>query len=100
MDRWAGGRLAAVDGAVRQLTLNIGATRGKKPGKSLFDPVPLLGLRDRRIKASISSDDAAALIGLSNRAHYHKIEKGIVRLDICRARVLAEALGCSIENLF
>jgi transcriptional regulator with XRE-family HTH domain len=59
---------------------------------------PLSGLRERRVFRRITQTDLAALIGV-NQSHYRQIERGDVRLDVHRAKLLADRLECSIEDL-
>lgn len=80
----------------------MAAKRGRPAGKAVpmaWPPVPLLGLRARRLAAGVSQETAGQWLGC-NKAMYGKLELGTVRLDICRARVLAQRLGCNIESLF
>lgn len=59
---------------------------------------PLAGLRERRIFHCMTQTEMADEIGV-NQSHYRQIENGGVRLDVHRARKLADKLGCTIEQL-
>lgn len=59
---------------------------------------PLWGLRDRREFRHITQTEMGVVIGV-NQSHYRQIEVGIVRLDVHRAKLLADRLGCSIDEL-
>lgn len=59
----------------------------------------LRGLKERRTFRRHSQGEAGAVIGV-NQSHYRRIETGQVRLDIDRAKKLADWLECSIEDLF
>lgn len=73
--------------------------RGRPAGPAKPMPiVPLNGLHVRRKAKGYSLEAIGALIGV-NKAHMGKIEKGIVRLDIVRAAVIANHLGCDIGSL-
>jgi transcriptional regulator with XRE-family HTH domain len=61
--------------------------------------VKLEGLKRRRTSARVSLESAGAWIGVSKQ-HFSKLEAGSSPLDIQRARVIAERLGCTIEGLF
>lgn len=69
-----------------------------KPDNQAGRP-PLAGLSERRKAAGISQKDAGAWNGVTkqNQAHW---ESGRTPLDIHRARVIADRLGCPIEGLF
>lgn len=58
----------------------------------------LAGLRERRMFRRLTARELGDVIGV-NQSHYSQIERGGVRLDIHRAKLLAEKLGCSIEEL-
>jgi transcriptional regulator with XRE-family HTH domain len=59
---------------------------------------PLAGLRERRLFRRLTQVELAGTIGV-NQSHYRQIETGGVRLDVHRAKMLADKLGCSIEEL-
>jgi transcriptional regulator with XRE-family HTH domain len=59
---------------------------------------PLKGLHARREFRGLTQDAMGAMIAVS-QSHYRRFETGEVRLDIHRAKTLADALGCSIEEL-
>ena len=59
---------------------------------------PLKGLMMRREFHNMTQGQAGVLIGVS-QSHYRKVELGETRLDVHRAKKLAEALDCSIEDL-
>lgn len=59
---------------------------------------PLNGLREKRIFRGLTQAAAATVIGV-NQSHYRKIETGEVRLDLIRAKKLADWLDCSLEEL-
>jgi transcriptional regulator with XRE-family HTH domain len=60
--------------------------------------MPLNGLRERRIFRGFTQQQAADVIGVG-QSHYRQIEVGGVRLDVHRAKKLADWLECSIEDL-
>lgn len=59
---------------------------------------PLHGLEAKREFRNITQKDMGALIGVT-QSHYRQFEKGVIRLDVQRAKVLAEALECTIDEL-
>lgn len=59
---------------------------------------PLLGLKEKRVFRNITQADMGAIISVT-QSHYRQFEEGIVRLDVQRAKKLADALECSIEEL-
>jgi transcriptional regulator with XRE-family HTH domain len=59
---------------------------------------PLDGLKERRLFRQFTQQDMADTIGV-NQSHYRQIESGGVRLDVHRAKKLADKLECSIEGL-
>jgi transcriptional regulator with XRE-family HTH domain len=59
---------------------------------------PLNGLRERRTFRKMTQGDLADVIGV-NQSHYRQFETGGVRLDVYRAKKLADALECSIDDL-
>lgn len=59
---------------------------------------PLRGLRERRIFRRLNQQDLAEVIGVT-QSHYRQFEVGNVRLDVHRAKLLADVLSCSIEEL-
>lgn len=59
---------------------------------------PLLGLREKRIFRNITQGDMGHVIGVT-QSHYRQFEEGIIRLDVQRAKKLARALECSIDEL-
>lgn len=59
---------------------------------------PLNGLREKRVFRQIVQQELADLIGVS-QSHYRQFEAGGVRLDIFRAKKLAEHLECTIDEL-
>ncbi|WP_243455983.1 helix-turn-helix transcriptional regulator [Sphingosinicella sp. BN140058] len=74
-------------------------SRGRPRGPAKpFVPIPLRGLRALRIEASLTLENVGALLDV-NRAHYRKFETGAVRLDINRAKILADYFGVPIEGL-
>lgn len=58
----------------------------------------LAGLREKRIFRQMSQQQAANILGMT-QSHYRQIEAGVVRLDIHRAKKLADAFDCTIEDL-
>jgi transcriptional regulator with XRE-family HTH domain len=61
-------------------------------------PNPLYGLKERREFRRLSQTEIGQLIGV-NQSHYRRLENGEVRLDIIRAKLLADYFNCSIEEL-
>lgn len=59
---------------------------------------PLAGLREKREFRDISQTDMAKVIGVT-QSHYRQIELGVTRLDVHRAKKLADHLGCVIDEL-
>jgi transcriptional regulator with XRE-family HTH domain len=59
----------------------------------------LEGLKRRRLAAGIGLTEAGGWLGVTKQ-HFAKLEAGASPLDISRARIVAERLGCSIEALF
>lgn len=59
---------------------------------------PLRGLRVRRVFRRLTQQELADLISI-NQSHYRQFESGHVRLDVRRAKVLADYLSCKIEDL-
>jgi transcriptional regulator with XRE-family HTH domain len=59
---------------------------------------PLLGLRERRLFRHLTQQELAEEIDV-NQSHYRQMETGGVRLDVHRAKKLAEKLDCSIDEL-
>jgi transcriptional regulator with XRE-family HTH domain len=59
---------------------------------------PLNGLRERRVFRGLNQKQAGDLIGVG-QSHYRQFETGHVRLDIQRAKKLADAFDCTIEEL-
>lgn len=59
---------------------------------------PLNGLRERRLFRGITQTEMADEIDV-NQSHYRQIETGNVRLDIYRAKKLADKLDCIIDEL-
>jgi DNA-binding XRE family transcriptional regulator len=59
---------------------------------------PLNGLRERRIFRHLNQADAGRIVG-AGQSHYRQFESGHVRLDIHRAKKLADAFDCTIEDL-
>jgi transcriptional regulator with XRE-family HTH domain len=59
---------------------------------------PLYGLREKRIFRCLTQADLGAVIG-TTQSHYRQIEEGIIRLDVHRAKKLAEHLECTIDEL-
>jgi transcriptional regulator with XRE-family HTH domain len=58
----------------------------------------LKGMRRLRRERELSGEVMGAAIGV-NKSHYGKLESGKVRLDIHRAKILADKLGVQIEAL-
>lgn len=56
------------------------------------------GLRERRIFRGLTQQELADVIGV-NQSHYRQFETGGVRLDVHRAKLLADRLECRIEGL-
>jgi transcriptional regulator with XRE-family HTH domain len=56
------------------------------------------GLRERRLFRNITQVECAELIGVT-QSHYRQFETGNVRLDVHRAKKLADLLECRIEDL-
>jgi transcriptional regulator with XRE-family HTH domain len=59
---------------------------------------PLNGLRERRIFRGLNQKEAGAIIGVG-QSHYRQFETGHVRLDIQRAKLLADKFDCTMEEL-
>lgn len=59
---------------------------------------PLLGLRERRRFYHLTQAEAGKVIGVT-QSHYRQFEEGIIRLDVHRAKLLANRLRCSIDEL-
>lgn len=59
---------------------------------------PLDGLRERRLFRGITQVEMANAID-TTQSHYRMIETGNVRLDVYRAKILADKLDCHIEEL-
>jgi transcriptional regulator with XRE-family HTH domain len=59
---------------------------------------PLNGLRERRLFRNMNQADAGRIIGVG-QSHYRQFESGHVRLDIQRAKKLADAFDCAMEDL-
>lgn len=59
---------------------------------------PLRGLRERRLFRNMNQADAGRIIGVG-QSHYRQFESGHVRLDLQRAKKLADAFDCSLEEL-
>lgn len=59
---------------------------------------PLKGLLSRREFRGMTQVDAGKAIGVT-QSHYRQIELGNVRLDIYRAKILADLFDCHIEDL-
>jgi transcriptional regulator with XRE-family HTH domain len=58
---------------------------------------PLIGLQNRREFRNLTQ--AALADGICSQSQLNKFEKGAVRLDVHRAKRIAERLGCSIDEL-
>lgn len=61
-------------------------------------PNPLNGLKERREFRRLSQTEVGEVIGV-NQSHYRRLENGEVRIDVIRAKKLADYFGCSIEDL-
>jgi transcriptional regulator with XRE-family HTH domain len=59
---------------------------------------PLDGLRERRTFRRLTQTHMAEVLGV-NQSHYRQFENGMTRLDIHRAKKLADYFGCAIEDL-
>ena len=59
---------------------------------------PLNGLREKRIFRDVSQITIANLIGVT-QSHYRQMEVGITRLDVHRAKKIADYFDCSIDEL-
>lgn len=59
---------------------------------------PLRGLKEKRVFRNLTQKDGGDVIGVS-QSHYRQLEEGIVRLDVHRAKKLADWLECPIEEL-
>lgn len=59
---------------------------------------PLRGLRAKREFRGLTQADVGAIIGVS-QSHYRQFEQGIVRLDVQRAKLIATAFECTIDEL-
>jgi transcriptional regulator with XRE-family HTH domain len=59
---------------------------------------PLEGLKERRLFRNFTQQDMADEIAV-NQSHYRQFESGGVRLDVHRAKKLADKLDCSIDEL-
>lgn len=59
---------------------------------------PLAGLKAARLERGLSGEAMGAAIGVT-KSHYGKIESGGLRLDVRRAKVLADKLGIQMESL-
>jgi transcriptional regulator with XRE-family HTH domain len=58
----------------------------------------LNGLKEKRVFRGLTQSAGAKIVGVT-QSHYRKFESGEVRLDIQRAKLLADWLGCSMEEL-
>lgn len=59
---------------------------------------PLAGLKARRTAAGVTQEAAGAWIGVTKQG-FAKLEVGSSPLDIRRARIISERLGCAMEAL-
>jgi len=59
---------------------------------------PLKGLVARRRRRDITQAEAGSWIGMSKQ-QMSMVESGRARLDLKRGRILAERLGCTMEEL-
>ena len=66
--------------------------------KSTPKSPPLLGLRERRLFHNKTQGQMGEVIDVS-QSHYRQFEEGTVRLDVHRAKKLADVLDCRIEDL-
>nr|WP_083762067.1 helix-turn-helix transcriptional regulator [Syntrophothermus lipocalidus] len=57
-------------------------------------------LRDLRKSKGISAKHMADLLGLVTKAAYYKKESGMTRFTLHEARIIAQRLGTSIDELF
>jgi len=57
-------------------------------------------LRELRKSKGISAKDMAELLGLGTKAAYYKKESGMTRFTLYEARLIAERLGTTIDQLF
>lgn len=62
------------------------------------EKLPLKGLYEKRKFRGMTQLEAGLLIGVT-QSHYRMFETGKVRLDVRRAKQLADAFGCPIEEL-
>lgn len=62
------------------------------------DTVTLQGLRAIREERSLSQEAVARLANLSSQ-HVSRLERGLYSATLTTARALAEALGCTIDEL-
>lgn len=58
----------------------------------------LIGLEQRREFHCLTQQNMADLIGCT-QSQYAKFESGKIRLDVHRAAILADRLGCHVEEL-
>lgn len=58
---------------------------------------PLRGLQSRREFRNMTQ--AALADGICSQSQLNKFEKGAVRLDVYRAKLIAERLDCTIDEL-
>lgn len=71
--------------------------RGRPVGSGKkFEPVPLPGLTHWRVHFGETRLTAGERIGV-NASHMRKLELGTVRLDLARAKVLADAYSVPVE---
>lgn len=57
-------------------------------------------LRAIRNMACVSAKEMAELLGLKTEAAYYKKESGVIRISIEEAKLIANKLGMSIEDIF
>jgi transcriptional regulator with XRE-family HTH domain len=59
---------------------------------------PLEGMREKRLFRDLTQTDMGKLIK-TTQSHYRQIEEGIIRLDVHRAKIIANFLECTIDEL-
>jgi transcriptional regulator with XRE-family HTH domain len=64
----------------------------------MSDLMPLKGLTEKRKFRGMTQLEAGNILGVT-QSHYRMFETGKVRLDIRRAKLLADAFGCTIDEL-
>jgi transcriptional regulator with XRE-family HTH domain len=55
-------------------------------------------MREKRLFRDLTQTDMGKLIK-TTQSHYRQIEEGIIRLDVHRAKIIANFLECTIDEL-